>query len=141
MVPAETAASLNPTSSPIPVVQPVQSTAQAFTPSSANAEKIKLSSQTHGIMIEAENGDIIGRTNSSFAGIFGRFNYVSGTHCKLVKTAAGWNIQDMGSTNGTFYNGNQLAPNVLYPLASGTTVTIADLELLVTYGTAGTSKL
>jgi pSer/pThr/pTyr-binding forkhead associated (FHA) protein len=97
----------------------------------------------HGIMIEAGDGDIIGRKNGAFANVFGRFNYISGTHCKIVKTAAGWHIQDMGSTNGTFYNGSKLAPNALYPLASGTTVKIADVELLVSYDTceAGTARL
>jgi len=58
---------------------------------------------------------------------------VSGTHCKIVKAAAGWHIQDMGSTNGTIYNGTALVPNTLYPLASGTTVKIADIELLITF--------
>jgi hypothetical protein len=100
-------------------------------------QKIKLASQIHGIMIEAQDGDIIGRKNGAFAGIFGRFNYVSGTHCKVVKTATGWHIQDMGSTNGTFYNGTALVPNTLYPLASGTTIKIADIELLITYDETG----
>jgi pSer/pThr/pTyr-binding forkhead associated (FHA) protein len=145
MVPAGSGASNSVATASInsstPVNQPVPSTAaaQAFAPSPgiASGEKIKLTSQIHGITIEAVNGDIIGRKNGAFAGIFGSFNYVSGTHCKLVKTAAGWYIQDMGSTNGTFYNGSKLEPNVLYPLASGTTITIADLELLVTYDTTG----
>jgi len=106
-------------------------------------DKVKLTSQLHGIMIEAGDGDIIGRKNGAFANVFGRFNYVSGTHCKIVKTAAGWHIQDMGSTNKTIYNGIELVPNALYPLTSGTTIKIADVELLVTYDTAetGTSRL
>ena len=103
----------------------------------SSGDKIKLTSQIHGIMIEAGDGDIIGRKNGAFAGVFSRFNYVSGTHCKIVKTAAGWHIQDMGSTNGTFYNGMMLSPNMLYPLTSGTTIKIADIELLITYETAG----
>jgi len=109
----------------------------------SGSDKIKLTSQTHGIMIEAGDGDIIGRKNGAFADIFKSFNYVSGTHCKIVKTAAGWHIQDMGSTNKTIYNGMELAPNALYPIASGTTVKIADVELTVTYDTAetGTSRL
>jgi pSer/pThr/pTyr-binding forkhead associated (FHA) protein len=91
----------------------------------------------HGITIEAQDGDIIGRKAGPFAGVFGRFNYVSGAHCKIVKTAAGWHIQDMGSTNGTFYNGGRLAPNTLYPLANGTMIKIADLELLINYDPDG----
>jgi hypothetical protein len=99
--------------------------------------KIKLTSQIHGIMIEAQDGDIIGRKNGAFAAVFSRFNYVSGTHCKVVKTAAGWHIQDLGSTNGTFHNGMTLVPNTLYPLANGTTIKIADIDLYVTYDETG----
>jgi len=105
--------------------------------SALNGDKIKLTSQIHGIMIEAGDGDIIGRKNGDFANVFGHFNFISGTHCKIVKTAAGWHIQDMGSTNGTIYNGMALVPNALYPIASGATIKIADVELTVTYDTAG----
>ena len=116
----------------------VASAAQPVTQSqgASSGDKVKLASQLHGIMIEAQDGDIIGK-NGPFANVFGRFNYISGTHCKIVKTAAGWHIQDMGSTNGTACNGTALVPNALYPLANGATVKIADVELLVTYDTAG----
>jgi len=105
--------------------------------------KVKLTSQIHGITIEAHDGDIIGRKNGAFANVFGRFNYVSGTHCKIVKNASGWHVQDMGSTNGTIYNGTTLVPNALYPIANGATIRIADIELLVTYDTAetGTARI
>jgi len=110
---------------------------------SASGDKVKLTSQMHGIMIEAGDGDIIGRKNGAFANVFNRFNYVSGTHCKIIKNAAGWHIQDMGSTNGTTCNGATLVPNALYPLASGTTIKIADVELTVMYDQTetGTSRL
>jgi predicted component of type VI protein secretion system len=113
------------------------------TSSGASGDKVKLTSQLHGIMIEAQDGDIIGRKNGAFAGVFGCFNYVSGTHCKIVKTAAGWHIQDMGSTNGTTCEGTALVPNSLYPLANGATVKIADVELTATYDTAvgGTTRI
>ena len=129
-----------------PTVQPpgTQTLPQSNGASNASGGgKIKLTSQMHGIMIEAKDGDIIGRKNGAFAGVLGRFNFVSGTHCKIVRTAAGWHIQDMGSTNHTFYNGMMLAPNTLYPIFSGTTVKIADLELLITYDTdgGGTARL
>ena len=104
----------------------------------ASGDKIKLTSQLHGIMIEAQDGDIIGK-NGPFADVFGRFNYVSRTHCKIVKTAAGWHIEDLGSTNYTYYNRTPtpLVPHTLYPIANGATVKIADVELTVTYDTAG----
>ena len=147
--PVQPVQTAQPTQSPL-FAQPVQAVpapipAQQFGTAinTLGADKVKLISQMHSIMIEAKDGDIIGRKNGAFASVLGRFNFVSGTHCKLVKTSAGWHIQDMGSTNGTFYNGSQLTPNVLYPILNNTMVRIADLELLITYDTdgAGTSRL
>jgi len=117
-------------------VQPVQQ-GSGTNSGAISGDKIKLTSQIHGITIEAQDGDIIGRKNGPFSNVFGRFNYVSGTHCKIVKTAAGWHIQDMGSTNGTMYNGMKLDPNTLHPLVNGTMIKIADVELLITYDTTG----
>jgi len=129
---------LVPATGVISAAQQVQQSSGA-----SSGDKVKLTSQLHGIMIEARDGDIIGRKNGAFAGVFGRFNYVSGTHCKIVKTAAGWHIQDLGSTNGTTCGGTALVPNTLYPLANGATVKIADVELTVTYDTArgGTTRI
>ena len=139
LVPATGGASAPTVQTPVSQPVPQSSGASGGANSGANSgDKIKLTSQLHGIMIEAGDGDIIGRKNGAFAGIFGRFNFISGTHCKIVKNAAGWHIQDMGSTNGTMYNGVALVPNTLYQLASGTTIKIADIELTVTYDTAGT---
>ena len=125
------AASAPSTAAPTPSSAPA-----AFAPSSAG-EKIKLSSHSHGIIIEASNGDILGRTKGPFAGVLGRFSHISGAHCKLIKTAAGWSIEDTGSTNGTFYNNNRLAPNIPAPVQSGANIKLADLDLLITYGNAG----
>ena len=119
------------TVTPTPAVPPMEHGGIA-----GAGDKIKLGSQTLGIIIEAGDGDVIGRRNGAFAGVFGRFNYVSGTHCRIVRTADGWNIQDLGSTNGTFYNGSKLIPNALCPIANNTTVKIADVELHITYETA-----
>ena len=140
-VPVSPVQSVQTTQSP-QSVSPVQ-TAPVLVPEQNSGDKIKLTSQVHGIMLEAKDGDIIGRKSGAFTNIFARFNFVSGTHCKFVKNAAGWHIQDMGSTNGTFYNGSQLTPNALYPILSNTTIKIADVELLVTYDTndGGTSRL
>jgi len=121
---------------------PAPSSAPASSAPSSAGEKIKLSSQSLGITIEASDGDILGRTKGPFAGILGRFSHISGAHCKLAKTAAGWSIEDTGSTNGTFYNNSRLAPNVPVPVQSGTSLKLADIELLITYGAAsGTVRI
>jgi len=107
-------------------------------PASASAgDKIKLSSQNQEINIEVADGVIIGRKNGPFAGVFGGFPHVSGTHCKFLKTDEMWYIQDMGSTNGTFYNNSRLAPNTPVLLQDGTNIKIADVELLITFAAGG----
>jgi len=121
-----------------PVTAAAPSEASSPPPSPPQAgEKIKLTSQSHDIIIEASHGDILGRTKGPFADTLGRFSHISGAHCKVVKTADGWSIEDTGSTNGTFYNNSRLAPNTPVPLRSGATVKLADIDLLILYGDAG----
>ena len=39
--------------------------------------------------------------------------YVSGNHGRISKTAAGWQVEDCGSTNGTFVNGVRIQKQIL----------------------------
>ena len=39
--------------------------------------------------------------------------YVSGNHGRISKTAAGWQVEDCGSTNGTFINGVRVQKQTL----------------------------
>jgi len=138
-----------PSPAAAPSAAPVHSApSSASLPSAAPApqstgDKIKLTSGNSGVNIEVSNGDTLGRTKGPFAGVLGRFSHISGAHCKFHKTAAGWSIEDLGSTNGTFYNNSRLAPNVPVSLQSGTSVKLADLDLLITYNSAdgGTQRI
>ena len=38
---------------------------------------------------------------------------VSGRHCKITKTSQGWLLEDLGSTNGTFVNGQKITKTTL----------------------------
>jgi hypothetical protein len=49
---------------------------------------------------------------------------VSRQHARLERTAAGWQVVDMGSTNGTFVEGTKLLPGVPEVLSSGQTLRI-----------------
>ena len=41
---------------------------------------------------------------------------ISSRHCKIFQSAAGWIIEDLGSSNGTFVNGNRIkSPLKVYP--------------------------
>ena len=125
-----------------PAPPPVQQPPAPQSVSPAASDKIKLSSQNHGIIIEASDGDILGRSKGSFTGQLGRFSHISGSHCRITKTASVWNIVDMGSTNGTFYNNSRLSPNTPVPLQNNSRVKLADIEFVITYGeNEGTVRL
>ena len=47
---------------------------------------------------------------------------VSRTHAKLEYDAGGWHVTDLGSTNGSFLNGDRLEPNVATPLPYGANI-------------------
>ena len=51
---------------------------------------------------------------------------VSREHARLVRTASGYRLKDLGSTNGTSVNGQEISDAVL---VDGDSVTIADVEL------------
>jgi predicted component of type VI protein secretion system len=126
-----TAAPMQPTAAPKPPPQQPQS----FAASSSSSDTVKFSG--NGIMFEAKDGDIIGRKNGPFAGMFTGQQTVSSTHCKVLKVSGSWHIQDLGSTNGTFVQGNKLAPNAPYPMSSNTAIKVGTLEFMVTFDDDG----
>jgi len=136
-----------PAPSPMPASAPVQS-AQAPAPAASvsfsGGNKIKLSSQSNGAVIDASEGDILGRTKGNFTGILGKFSHISGNHCQIIKVNGAWSIKDLGSTNGTFYNGTKINPNSSMPVQNNGIVKIADIEFRVTFEQAnngGTERI
>ncbi len=57
---------------------------------------------------------------------------VSRHHCRLTRTPAGYSMEDLGSTNGTFVNGQRLA--TIRPLMNGDTVGLGETVTLVYEG-------
>jgi len=129
---------------------PVQS-ASVSTPAplsnapSAGANKIKLISQSHGIVIDASDGDILGRTKGNFAPLLGKFSHISGNHCQILNSGGVWSIKDLGSTNGTFYNGGRLNPgSPPAALKNDDVIKLADIEFKVSIEKAeadGTTRI
>jgi ABC-type multidrug transport system ATPase subunit/pSer/pThr/pTyr-binding forkhead associated (FHA) protein len=49
---------------------------------------------------------------------------VSSVHCRLRAAGGGWELEDLGSTNGTFVRGERLAPGEPVPVELGEKVTL-----------------
>jgi hypothetical protein len=58
---------------------------------------------------------------------------VSKRHARLYKTPDGYQIMDLGSTNGTWLNRQKLIPNRAYFLFSGACIYLGRLCLYMTY--------
>ena len=87
--------------------------------------------QNPSIRLGIGDGAIIGR-RGSYAQAFAGQGYVSGNHARLQYNACGqFEIVDLGSTNGTFVNGQQLAPNMPRVVNVGDIVKFANLDFAV----------
>lgn len=87
--------------------------------------------QNPSIRLGIGDGALIGR-RGSYAQVFAGQGYVSGNHARLQYNASGqFEVVDLGSTNGTFVNGQQLAPNMPRVVNVGDIVKFANLEFAV----------
>lgn len=87
--------------------------------------------QNPSIRLGIGDGAIIAR-RGSYAQAFAGQGYVSGNHARLQYNACGqFEVVDLGSTNGTFVNGQQLAPNIPRVVNVGDIVKFANLEFAV----------
>lgn len=58
---------------------------------------------------------------------------ISRRHAAIRRTEHGYEILDLGSVNGTWLNGERLAPHKYYPLASGSHLRLGNMRLFVLY--------
>jgi len=73
---------------------------------------------------------VFGRTQ----GIYSEFStqqYISGRHGQFRMNNGQWQVLDFGSTNGTFLNGQRLAPNSWYDLNLGDQLKIATTNFII----------
>ncbi len=77
-----------------------------------------------GRPVPAADGVEIGR-NAHYAGLFDDVKTVSRRHAKVFCRAGQWEIEDLGSTNGTWVNGRRLAQGEAHPLKVGDTVRLS----------------
>lgn len=72
---------------------------------------------------------LIGRDEPGFEG---RDQYLSSRHCEILRSDHGWNIIDVGSTNGTYLNGIEIKREEIRGLNDGDVIRLGK-TLLVFY--------
>ncbi len=74
---------------------------------------------------------IIGR-RGSYGTAFQGFPSISGLHARLIQAGDVWEIEDIGSSYGTFINGEELERNKPKKIKIGDIIKFADIEFKVT---------
>ncbi len=84
----------------------------------------------YGIRLGLAAGVIIGR-RGHYPSVFGVFGDVSGQHARIDYAGNEWTVTDIGSTNGTFLNGQQIPVNVAQPIHIGDKIRFSTVEFTV----------
>lgn len=84
----------------------------------------KLVCLQENIVLELQNGAVLGRLEGPYQAMLGRLEFVSARHAQLWAEGDHWIISDLGSRNGTAVNG-QWCYNPL-PFRVGDTVRLAN---------------
>jgi pSer/pThr/pTyr-binding forkhead associated (FHA) protein len=66
--------------------------------------------------------------------------YISGAHLRLLASETTLEATDLGSTNGSFINGEQLTPGLVRQLGAGDSLRLGQTELSVCYNEIGEAK-
>lgn len=80
--------------------------------------------QGSGSHIEITSGEILGRDSTSNA-LFRDFQGISRRHAQIIFSKGNWSIADLGSTNGTFINGQRLQPKTMVKLNHGDSIRLS----------------
>lgn len=96
------------------------------TPATPNHLVCIMSNLRLGLCHEA----IIGR-RGSYGNAFQQFPSISGLHAKLIQSGDKWLIEDIGSSYGTYVNGEQLERNNPIEIKVGDIIKFADIDFNV----------
>lgn len=95
---------------------------------------LRLRNRTLSLELDIADGAVLGRS-ASHSGAFAAFGDVSGQHCSFrYDGRSGWSVTDVGSSNGTRYNGHPIAVHATQRLEDGSFLQIASLEFFVSIG-------
>jgi pSer/pThr/pTyr-binding forkhead associated (FHA) protein len=89
-------------------------------------ETLTLSLPSGDCAISVMSGHVLGRRGDADAeNVFEKFRTVSRRHARVTFANGAWNIEDLGSTNGTWVNGSRIEPGERRPLNGGDTVALS----------------
>ncbi len=102
-------------------------------PNTAGGKTLILSNNTIKARFQGLDGAIIGRRAGAYVHIFGQHGQVSGSHARLDynEQSQTWTVTDLGSTNGTKYNGQAIQANIPVKLEHNGRLQIANIELAI----------
>ena len=100
--------------------------------SHAAMPKLSLHNKSIAVDLEIDDNSILGRTMGPYIAIFGKYNQVSSQHCRFnYDHGKGWNVTDLGSTNKTQYNNQEIFPNKPQFLTNQNHLKIANIEFFI----------
>lgn len=114
-------------------------TANLITPAHEESQNLKTNIRVPGhlVCLSSElrlgmmDGAIIGR-RGSYGNTFQCFPSISGLHAKLIDKGGSWQIEDIGSSYGTYLNGTEIAKNTPTIIKVGDILKFANIEFKVT---------
>lgn len=101
-------------------------------PAKSVMPQLQLFNKNINIDLKINDDSILGRTIGQYVSTFAGFNQISGKHCRFnYDRVKGWCVTDLGSTNKTRYNNQELVPNMPQVLSDQSYIKIANIEFFV----------
>lgn len=74
---------------------------------------------------------VIGKSAERVNGVIMGNNAISRVHCKVIRQNGNYYLVDIGSSNGTFVNGNRVSDMAPVPIYEGCKIKIANMDFVV----------